>query len=96
MNEPTLSEVRAEMRTGFAHDERIRALEVGQAHADATMRAIQLEIIGLRTDGKEDKADLMEAIRASKPDAWKAMAALVGFASLVFLVAAAIYGVPKP
>lgn len=87
MAEPTLSEVRAEMRTGFKHDERIRALEVQQAGTNATMMAVQAELVALRADGKEDKAELLAAIRESKPDSpWKAVAAVAAIVSLVVTV----------
>ena len=67
---------------GFKHDERIRALEQGQARVEAVIAELPR---------MEDR--IMAAIEAIRPKSpWPAVGALAAALSVVLVIAAAIYG----
>lgn len=93
MPEPTLSDVHADLVGRLEQDKRLRALEQAQAAAGADMRAVKDELSHMRAEAKEDKAELLAAIRENKPASpWPAVSAMAAVLGLMLILAAAIYG----
>lgn len=92
IHEPTLSQVHTDLVGRLDHDKRIRDLEAGQAATVTQLSGISGELRGVREDGKATRAELLAAIRENRPEPpWKAMTAMLGLVTLVFLIAGAIY-----
>lgn len=84
--EPTLSQVRDELKADLQLDGRVRAVEIQQA-TTAT------ELTSLRDEVRSMKTDIVAEIRASKPPSpWPAVSALAAVLSVVLLIAANLYG----
>lgn len=94
MLEPSLSEVHADLVGRFELDKRTRDLEKGYAAQGATVTAMSAEIHAMRDEARADKAELLVAIKDSKPNLWPAVAAITGIVVVVLALAAAIYGTP--
>lgn len=76
------SALRSELREGFEHDKRIRALEAGHARVEAVIADLPR---------MEDR--LVRAIEATKPKSpWPAVGALAAVLAVILVVAAALYG----
>jgi hypothetical protein len=77
-----LSALRLELREGFEHDKRIRALEAGHARVEAVIADLPR---------MEDR--LVRAIESTRPRSpWPAVGALAAALAVVLVIAAAIYG----
>lgn len=84
--EPTLRQVRDELKADLQLDGRVRAVEIQQA-TTAT------ELTSLRDEVRAMKTDIVAEIRASKPQSpWPAVSALAAVLAVVLVVAARLYG----
>lgn len=84
--EPTLRQVRDELKADLQLDGRVRQVEIQQA-TTAT------ELTNLRDEVRAMKTDIVTEIRASKPPSpWPAVSALAAVLSVVLLIAANLYG----
>jgi hypothetical protein len=90
--EPTLSDVHADLSGRLELDKRLRGVEIEQASQAAAVNGLREEIHAMRTDQKEDKAEIVQAIRDSKVKPWPAVGALAGVMGVLIVVFAAIYG----
>lgn len=98
-NEPTLRQVRDELKADLRHDERMRALEVEQAVARTAFDGLRHQVSALevgqaaaRQEAKESRAEILAAIEATKPKpVWPAVSAIVAAIALLLLVAQALY-----
>lgn len=83
--EPTLRQVRDELKADLKHDERLRAVEVEQA-------VTRTSLDGLRHQMQTSEDRLLAAISELKRPIWPAVSAIVAAVALILVVAQALYG----
>lgn len=84
-DEPSLSQVHADLRAHLKLDERVRGVEIRQASLDTGMEALRAEV-------REMKVDLLTAIKENTPKSpWPAVASLAAVFAVFLTLAAAIY-----
>lgn len=83
--EPTLRQVRDELKADLKHDERLRAVEVEQA-------VTRTSLDGLRHQMQTSEERLLVAIAELKPrPVWPAVSAIVAAVALLLVVSQALY-----
>lgn len=90
--EPTLGQVRDELKADLKHDERLRQVEVQQAVTTTSLDGLRIQIGTLREENRGMEARLVAAIEAARPKPWPAVSALVAAVALILLVAQSLYG----
>lgn len=97
--DPSLSDVHADLVSRFETDKRLRHVEVGYAEMTASMGAVKNDVAAVRADQKEDKAEILAAIRESKAEttaeirASKLNPAWVGVIVSIILLVLAVSGI---
>lgn len=99
-NEPTLGQVRDELKADLRLDERVRAVEVEQAVTRTSLDGLRHQVTAVeegqravRGELKDTRAEILAAIEAAKPKpVWPAVSAVVAALALVLVVAQALYG----
>lgn len=85
-SEPTLRQVRDELKADLGLDQRVRMVEVQQAITSTAVDGLRHEMRGM--EGR-----LVAAIEASKPrPVWPAVSAVVATVALILVIAQALYG----
>lgn len=86
MNEPTLGQVRDELKADLQLDQRVRAVEIQQAVTAAALDGLRQQV-----QGSEER--LLAAIETARPKpVWPAVSAVVAAVALILVVAQALYG----
>ena len=86
MSEPSLSQVRDELKADLGLDARVRGVEIQQA-------TTKTEVANLRDEVRSMKTDIVAAIEANKPKpVWPAVSAMAAVLGVFLVIAAAIYG----
>lgn len=84
--EPSLSQVRDELKADLALDERVRAVEIEQAVTRTSLDGLRHQVAGM-----EER--LLVAIEAAKPKpVWPAVSAIVAAIALILVIAQPLYG----
>jgi hypothetical protein len=83
--EPSLGQVRDELKADLGLDQRVRAVEISQAIAATSLDGLRHQV-----EGMEER--LMTAIEANKPKpVWPAVSAIVALVALLLVVSQALY-----
>lgn len=98
--QPSLSQVRDELKADLKHDERLRAVEVEAAVTRTSIDGMRHQITAVedvqrlaRQEAKDTRAEILAAIEGSKPKpVWPAVSAMVAAIALILVVAQALYG----
>jgi hypothetical protein len=91
--EPTLRQVRDELKADLKHDERLRAVEVEQAVTRTSLDGLRLQVGAIEELQRSSRAEILAAIEAAKPKpVWPAVSAVVAAVALILVVAQALYG----
>lgn len=84
--EPSLAQVRDELKADLQLDQRVRAVEIQQAVGSAAIDGLRHQVRGM-----EER--IMTAIADAKPKpVWPAVSAIVAAVALILVVAQALYG----
>lgn len=89
LNEPSLSDVHADLKAHLELDKRMREVEIRQASLDTGMDALSREVKTMRDDVLAELRDL-KSTTAPKP-IWPAVASLASVAGVLFVFFAALY-----
>ena len=94
-DEPSLSEVRADIVGRLEQDKRLRAVEVGlaaQVEAVKNLEAYLPRMEDRLVQGQRQSEDrLVAAIEAARPKVWQAVGALASVTAVFLVIAAAVY-----
>lgn len=97
--EPTLGQVRDELKADLQLDQRVRAVEIEQAVTRTSIDGMRHQVAAVeegqrqaRIEAKETRAEILAAIEAAKPKPWPAVSAVVAAVALVLLIAERLYG----
>lgn len=92
-HDPSLRQVRDELKADLQLDNRVRAVEVQQAVTTTSLDGLRHQIGGLREENRGMEARLVAAIESSRPKpVWPAVSALVACIALILVIAQPLYG----
>ncbi|WP_374457706.1 hypothetical protein [Nocardioides sp.] len=94
-SEPTLGQVRDELKADLKIDERVRAVEIEQAVTRTAIDGLSHRVDRSLQEAKESRAEILAAIEAAKPPktSWPAvLSAIVAAIALLLVLAQALYG----
>jgi hypothetical protein len=100
--EPTLGQVRDELKADLRLDSRVREVEIQQAVTTQSIDGVRHEVAGIaasqqqaRQETREMRTEILAAIEAHKPPrvTWAAvLSSIVAAVALLLVVAQALYG----
>ena len=92
-DQPTLRQVRDELKADLKHDERLRAVEVEQAVTRTSLDGLRQQVGAIEELQRTSRTEILAAIEAAKPKpVWPAVSAIVAAIALLLVVAQALYG----